>query len=268
LPLKAIRPRRLYRQIADQLRDLINAGEFPVGTRLPAERELAESLGVSRPSVREALIALEVEGLIRIDVGSGISVIGRSTQSSIRLDEGNPPEGPFETLRAREIVEAAIAAEAAMAAQPEHIAELDRVLNGMVRCRGPKEELVALDREFHVTVAAILENEVLAHLVGRLFDQRMNPYFEHLANYFENASTWRQALDEHRVVRDAIAAGDPRGAHGAMRRHLRRSQDRFSRSFGEPDRPPFATGGNKPVSRKQAARPQASPSNTNQRKQP
>jgi DNA-binding FadR family transcriptional regulator len=268
VPLKAIRPRRLYRQIADQLRDLINAGEFPVGGRLPTERELAESLGVSRPSVREALIALEVEGLIRIDVGSGISVVGTSSQSAIRLDEGNPPEGPFETLRAREIVEAAIAAEASIAVQPEHIEELDRVLAGMDRSCGSKEELVALDREFHVTVAAILENEVLVHFVGRLFDQRMNPYYEHLANYFENAGTWRQALDEHRAVRDAIAAGDPRAAHAAMRRHLRLSQERFSRSFGEPDRPPFTTGGNKPVSRKSAARPQASHSSTNRRKQP
>jgi DNA-binding GntR family transcriptional regulator len=137
----------------------------------------------------------------------------------------------------------------------------------MDRCHGTKEELVALDREFHVTIAAILENDVLIQLVGRLFDQRMNPYFEHLASYFENASTWRQALDEHRAVRDAIAASDPRGAHDAMRRHLKISQERFSRGFGEPIRPPFATGGTKPVSRKHAARTHASHSNTNRGKQ-
>jgi DNA-binding FadR family transcriptional regulator len=62
LPLEAIELRRLYRRIADQLRLLIDQGEFPVGSRLPAERELATQLGVSRPTVREALIALEVEG--------------------------------------------------------------------------------------------------------------------------------------------------------------------------------------------------------------
>ena len=65
LPLEAIEPRRLYRQIADQLRQLIDDGEYPVGSRLPTERELAEQLGVSRPTVREALIALEVEGRLR-----------------------------------------------------------------------------------------------------------------------------------------------------------------------------------------------------------
>ncbi|TIU09927.1 MAG: winged helix-turn-helix transcriptional regulator, partial [Mesorhizobium sp.] len=62
MPIQAVEPRRLYRQIADQLRQLIDAGEFAVGDRLPTERELADQLGISRPTVREALIALEVEG--------------------------------------------------------------------------------------------------------------------------------------------------------------------------------------------------------------
>src|SRR5215475_9393917 len=75
LPLEVLAPRRLYRQIADQLRQLIDDGEYPVGSRLPTERELAEKLGVSRPTVREALVALEVEGRLRIKVGSGIYVI-------------------------------------------------------------------------------------------------------------------------------------------------------------------------------------------------
>ena len=74
MPIQAIEPRRLYRQIADQLRALIAAGEFALGSRLPPERDLATQLGVSRPSVREALIALEVEGLVEVRMGSGIYV--------------------------------------------------------------------------------------------------------------------------------------------------------------------------------------------------
>ena len=77
MPFQPIEPRRLYRQIADQLRQLIQSGEFAVGSRLPAERDLAAKMGVSRPSVREALIALEVQGLIEVRGGSGIVVIGR-----------------------------------------------------------------------------------------------------------------------------------------------------------------------------------------------
>ena len=71
MPIQTIEPRRLYRRIADQLRSLIEHGEYAVGTRLPPERDLAAQLGVSRPSVREALIALEVEGLVEVRMGSG-----------------------------------------------------------------------------------------------------------------------------------------------------------------------------------------------------
>ena len=75
MPFHSIEPRRLYRQIADQIRGLIKSGEFPAGSRLPPERDLAKQLGVSRPSVREALIALEVEGLVEVRIGSGIYVL-------------------------------------------------------------------------------------------------------------------------------------------------------------------------------------------------
>ena len=74
MPIQTIEPRRLYRQIADQLRLLIESGEFPAGARLPPERDLALKLGVSRPSVREALIALEVEGWVEVRMGSGVYV--------------------------------------------------------------------------------------------------------------------------------------------------------------------------------------------------
>ncbi|MBC7599009.1 MAG: FadR family transcriptional regulator, partial [Polaromonas sp.] len=71
MPLHAVGPQRLYRLIAEQLRKLIRTGEFAVGSRLPTERGLAKQLGVSRSSVREALIALEVEQVIEVRTGSG-----------------------------------------------------------------------------------------------------------------------------------------------------------------------------------------------------
>ena len=82
MPLQTVEPQRLYRQIAGQLRKLITAGEFVVGARLPAERDLARQLGVSRPSVREALIAMEVEGWVEVRSGSGVYVLDRSSQTS------------------------------------------------------------------------------------------------------------------------------------------------------------------------------------------
>lgn len=230
MPIQAVEPRRLYRQIADQLRQLIESGEFAVGERLPTERELADQLGISRPTVREALIALEVEGRIRIRVGSGIYVTEPPRAAALAAETD---EGPFELLRAREFIEGAIAAEAALHVQPADLELLDDVLRRMEDTSHPTKVTIALDREFHTTVAGILGNAVLARFIGELFDQRMNPHFELLSSYFENKESWRAAAQEHRAVRDAIAARDPEKAKAAMQEHLRLSQLRFSRNFGE-----------------------------------
>lgn len=216
MPLKVVESRRLYRQIAEQLRQLIDNGEYPIGGRLPSERELADSLGVSRPSIREALIALEVEGLVRINVGSGIYVIGTSASDFGRSAAEISLDGPFEVLHAREVVESSVAAEAAALAGPRHVEALDRILRRMEQCQGRNDSWIALDREFHVTIGGILENGVLVRFVGEIFDLRINPYFERLASYFEDENTWRQALAEHRVIRDAIAAGDAEAARRAI----------------------------------------------------
>jgi DNA-binding GntR family transcriptional regulator len=107
------------------------------------------------------------------------------------------------------------------------------VLRRMESKRHPTKSTLGLDREFHTAVAAILGNAVLVRFTGQLFDQRINPYFERLSSYFENAESWRTAMDEHRAVRDAIAARDPEKAKAAMQEHLRQSQLRFSRNFSE-----------------------------------
>lgn len=234
MPIKAIQPKRLYQQVAEQLRSLIEDGEYKLGDRLPSERELAEKLCISRPTVREALIALEVEGRIRIRVGAGIFVT--APKVPVALTSGHAAsaiEGPFELLRAREFIEGAVAQEAAAKAKPADVAVLDDLLKRMDGGVHASPTTIALDRDFHTAVAAILGNAVLVRFVGELFDQRINPYFERLASYFENNSTWIEALGEHKAVRDAIAAGDGEGAKRAMRLHLQASQARFSRSFGE-----------------------------------
>src|SRR5512134_693627 len=106
MPLQSIEPRRLYRQIADQIRTLITSGEYATGSRLPPERDLARQLGVSRPSVREALIALEVEGLVEVRIGSGIYV---QSQQAVLGSEQHAAWGPFELLRARWVIEGEVA---------------------------------------------------------------------------------------------------------------------------------------------------------------
>src|SRR5438128_3373997 len=114
MPLQAVDSRRLYRQIADQIAALIERGEYAVGERLPPERDLAKQLGVSRPSVREALIALEVEGYVEVRVGSGVYVGGPRTGAAPAALPAD--SGPFELIRARSLIESECAALAAKAA--------------------------------------------------------------------------------------------------------------------------------------------------------
>ncbi len=228
MPIETIVPRRLYRQVAEQLRQLFDSGEFAVGDRLPPERELAERMGISRPTIREALIALEVEGRVRIRVGSGIYV----TEPSRIPANPTTDEGPFELLRAREFVEGAVAEEAARLATPADIAALDDILARMEgqgasqphhdRARPGVPHDHRLDPRQCRAGARYRRSVRPAH----------EPFFERLSSYFEDPTTWDAALQEHRLVRDGIAARDPKAAKQAMQDHLRKSQERFSISFG------------------------------------
>lgn len=231
MPLEPIEPRRLYRRIADQMRLLIEQGEFPVGTKLPAERDLAAQLGVSRPTLREALIALEVEGRLRIRVGSGVYVI--APEPAMTVFNAAMIEGPFEILQARAFVESAVAEEAARHVTAEDIARLDAVLAEAARLKPDRDGTFAADRRFHTAIAATLGNAVIVRCIGEMFDLRHNPYFDRLATHTLNQNAWKLAIEEHTLIRNAIADRDPHRARAAMREHLKRSHQRFARDFGE-----------------------------------
>ncbi|OZI73887.1 MULTISPECIES: FadR/GntR family transcriptional regulator [Bordetella] len=225
MPFQPIEPRRLYRQIADQLRLLIQGGEFPVGARLPPERDLALKLGVSRPSVREALIALEVEGLVEVRMGSGIYVRSRVAADSVVA------ESPLETIRARRLIESELAAQAAELARPAQVAGLREALQAMQEEAAAGQVPIQGDRLFHLRIAEISGNSVLLRVVGELFDERHNPLSVKLGDYFENPASWQAAIGEHRRVVEAIAAGDAAGAREAMHHHLSRSHDRLTANW-------------------------------------
>ena len=230
MPLQAIEPRRLYRQIAEQLRGLIHRGEYPPGSRLPAERELAAQLGVSRPSVREALIALEVEGLVDVRVGSGVVVLAPPAAAAGGAARGvGDAFGPFEIIRARQLLEGELAALAARRMNKAQVTRLRDLLDAMAADILVGGMPIDSDREFHLAVARAADNAPLLRTVGDLYDERNNPLFETFGQHFENTRTWRLALAEHRAVVDAIAGRDAEGARRAMQRHLQRSQGRYAR---------------------------------------
>src|SRR5687768_14288659 len=149
MPIQAIESRRLYRQIADQVTRLIDTGDFPAGTRLPAERELAEKLGVSRPSVREALIALEMEGLVEVRGGAGVFVHERRLPPRREPNGAMPAPGPFDLIRARWIIESEAAYHAASHATPDQLQRLKAALTEMQQAPTHSPESIAADQRFH-----------------------------------------------------------------------------------------------------------------------
>ncbi|MBB2971474.1 FadR/GntR family transcriptional regulator [Mesorhizobium sp. RMAD-H1] len=218
-------PRRLYQQISDRVRHLIQEGRFPAGSRLPAERELAQQLGVSRPSLREALIALEIAGNVEIRMGSGIYV---TKEPEARALQGiSIGESPLEIMQAREVVEGSIVVMACARMATEMLARLRETLDAMRANVAVDRKAMELDRQFHLLIAEQAGNSVLTRIVGDLFDERHSPLTAQIRSRFENNDTWVSALAEHELVYAALEARDPLQAQAAMRTHLQRSKQRW-----------------------------------------
>jgi len=227
MPIEAIEPQRLYRQISDQLRKLIIEGEFPVGSRLPSERDLSVQLGVSRPSLREALIALEVEGYIEVHMGSGIYVCPPSPAPEGEIDLSTE-EGPLELIRARAMLEGEVAYAAAKNGKKAQIDAIEEAFRQMIANTDAGINPLEADRLFHIRVAEATGNSVLVGLVTQLFDARLGPLFDRLHSHFDTVEVWRDAIDEHARVMKALRARDPDMARTAMRRHMDIAFKRYS----------------------------------------
>ena len=232
MPIQAVETRRLYRQIADQLVELIANGEYEPGARLPPERDLAVQLGVSRPSVREALIALEVEGHVEVRVGSGVYV----TQAGTRNADARTlaaDSGPFELIRARWLIESECAALAAREGSAAQLRAIEQAYDAMfvTPATASNELVLAGDSVFHQRIAEASNNSALVLVVRTLWEQRMGPLFMQFENHFTRPETWTTVNAEHEAVFDAIMRRDAREARNAMRRHMDNAAKRFNEGF-------------------------------------
>jgi GntR family transcriptional regulator, uxu operon transcriptional repressor len=229
MPIQAVENHRLYRQIADQLSALISTGEFAEGARLPSERDLAAQLGVSRPSVREALIALEIEGKVEVRVGAGIYVAApRPTAVADPTSEG---QGPFELLRARWLIEGEIAAEAARNATPEDLDLVRSAVAEMQRRQRQRRDSDAADRDFHLGIAKAAHNSALVSVVKDLWDQGRGAIWKRMEHHFQTPELRAAALRDHRAILEALESKNGRSARIAMRQHLERVDREFSRGW-------------------------------------
>jgi DNA-binding FadR family transcriptional regulator len=231
MPIKIVESRRLYSQIAAQISALIAKGEYALGEKLPSERELATQLGVSRPSLREALIALELEGMVEVRVGSGIWVTASSERSAVKpLHQG---EGPFELLRARGLIEGEIAAVAARTATARDLDQIRSALGAMERLERKNQDFSSADRDFHIHIAASTRNSVLAATVQDLWDRGRGAMWDLMEEHFQTPAHRAATVDDHRAIYRALDAHDPREARHAMRSHLKRVDSEFARGWDE-----------------------------------
>jgi len=224
--LEAVSAQRLYRLIAQRIAEKIQSGEFAVGERLPPERELAELLQVSRSSVREALIALELSGYVDVRMGSGVFVIANHEQVEAQGEDSTPVPslaqvardiGPFELLDTRLLIEPDCAALAALHGTDTQLAHIRSVQATLTAAGSPSQH----DRAFHAAVAAACGNAALEAVVMHVWDlAEASPVYQRLEQHYVDCNVWDFAAVEHDRIVSAISDRDPVRARHAMHQHL------------------------------------------------
>ena len=222
---------RSYVGLAKQICGLIAAGDVGPRARLPSERTLAERFGVSRTQVREAIIALEVQGVVEVRVGSGIYVAEAPEARSVTFELPRGP-GPIETLRARVVIESGIAALAATERKDSDLDRLFAALRVMREHMDDKAANEAADREFHLAIARATGNEVLRLVVTAMWDNsRADPLWKKIEEHFHTPALRAASQEDHQHIFSAIMARDAAAAPTAMQTHLARVIGEFTKAW-------------------------------------
>lgn len=221
---------RLYELVADQIRDLIASGAIQVGERLPAERELAKNLGVSRIVIREAVKILRSEGIIDIRPGSGTYVLepnanyaSSALMGFLRMRRGN--DSFLKLLEVRKTLEIDIAGCAASKATPADCDRLEELIQWMERHRNDAAKYAESDHAFHIRLATSTHNELyellLKPIAGLLYDFRV------LLHSRDPVRTVDAGVEQHREILRAVRERHVTRAKRAMRDHLCESRSIF-----------------------------------------
>jgi GntR family uxuAB operon transcriptional repressor len=211
-------PRRSFEIVARQITALIQA-EYGVGERLPAERELAKRFGVSRPTIREALLSLQMAGVVQVRTNSGAYVL--SQQSAAEVLPALEGFGPFENLQARQLIEPQIAALAAQHATDTQLAQLAETLGIMRQDHAAGEEADIPDHRFHVVLAEATGNGVLVTICDGLWRGQIESRIWQEIHTVMPMETYRPTwLGDHEAIFRAVEQRNAKAASAAMLRHL------------------------------------------------
>ncbi len=225
MPFRKVLPEKLSAAVVRQIEQLILRGVLRPGERLPAERDLAERLGVSRPSLREAIAELSEAGLLVSRAGSGVfvaEVLGSAFAPALVRLFASHDEAAIDYTAFRRDIEALAAERAARLGSDTDLQVVDTVFRKMESAharRDPADE-AELDAQFHMAIIEASHNVVMLHMLRSMFDLLKEGVFYNRQIMFRNRVTREQLLAQHRAIRDALAARDPAAARATVEAHL------------------------------------------------
>ncbi len=225
MPFQRIQAEKLSHTVVQQIELLILRGILRPGERLPSERELAERLGVSRPSLRDAVAELQGRGLLHTRAGSGVyvsEVIGSAFSDALVELFASHEEALFDYISFRRDLEAMAAERAARFGSDTDLKVIDTLFRKMELAhekRDPTDE-ARLDAEFHLSIIEASHNIIMLHMMRAMFDLLQRGVFYNRQMMFRQRTTREDLLDQHRAINEALQARDPGGARDAITRHL------------------------------------------------
>ncbi|MEL7213049.1 MAG: FCD domain-containing protein [Pseudomonadota bacterium] len=225
MPFKPVQAERLSSAVVRQIEKLILQGILRPGERLPSERELAEKLGVSRPSLREAIAELQDKGLLASRAGAGIfvaDVLGSAfSEGLVRLFAAHD-EAVFDYISFRRDLEGLAAERACRLGSETDLKVIDTIFRKMEAAhtkRNPAEE-AALDADFHMSIIEASHNVIMLHMMRSMFELLREGVFYNRTVMFKQRTTRDLLLDHHRAINDALQARDGAAARAAIEMHL------------------------------------------------
>lgn len=232
----------LSAQIIKSLTEYFFSGAMLAGSKLPSERQLAETLGVSRSAVRDAIQSLGLLGIVEIRQGDGTYLRSSGSELLPRVIEWGLFLGErrvMEMVEARRVMEISLAGLAARRRTDTDIGLLTDLIDRM-DAAADRAQFIELDVEFHAAIGAAARNAVLSDVLSNI----RSLIRVWMARSLEAAGETRTSNDEHRAVLTAIITGDHRKAQTAMRTHMRRAEQRLRKTLGDlPDAGTLLTEG-------------------------
>lgn len=207
---------RLYEQLMERILDFVDAEDLRPGERLPPERDLADQFGVSRATLAQALVALEVLGVIDVRHGTGAVLVYRPNATTLLRQLREHRNLMPDIVEARSTIEVKLAALAAERRTTEDLAEIDAALEAMAREIDRGDRGVGGDERFHGAITQAAHSGVLSQMMDFLSERIRETRIESLGQ----PGRPQVSLEAHRAIAEGIRRGDPREAAAAMERHI------------------------------------------------